>query len=96
MAKEDWEKTGKELGGAFQGLAKSLIRSAKQGIEDAEEWAESEGEAAQEAANEQEQKSTVFNDGTWRETGKNLGHAFQNLGKTILNAGEEATDNKDE
>ena len=94
MSKEEWKNTGKELGGAFQGLAKSLIRTAKQGVDAAEEWAErDENEPQQQETGEQE--STVFNDGTWRETGKNIGHAFAGLGKTILKAGEEAADRID-
>ena len=40
MGKEEWKNTGKELGGAFTGLAKSLIRSAKTGIDKVEDWAE--------------------------------------------------------
>ena len=37
MGKEEWKNTGKELGGAFTGLAKSLIRSAKTGIDKVED-----------------------------------------------------------
>ncbi|MCQ2513181.1 MAG: hypothetical protein MJ092_07355 [Lachnospiraceae bacterium] len=40
MAKEDWKKTGKELGGAFTGLAKTLVRSAKTTVDNVGEWAE--------------------------------------------------------
>lgn len=93
MAKEDWENTGKELGGAFKGLAKSLIRSAKEGIDKAEEWAEEDGTESKAAP---ENESTVFNDGTWRETGKNLGHAFEKLGKTIIKTGEEVMDDNND
>ena len=91
MGKEEWKNTGKELGGAFQGLAKSLIRSAKEGVEKAEEWAE-EDDNENAAKNAEPQESNVFNDGTWRETGKSLGHAFTKLGKTLVKTGEEAAD----
>lgn len=88
MSKEEWKNTGKELGGAFTGLAKSLIRSAKAGIDKAEEWAEDDGKQPE----PQEPESNVFNDGTWRETGKNLGKAFMGLGKTIVGTGEEVVE----
>ena len=32
-----------------------------------------------------DEESNVFNDGTWRKTGKDLGHAFGSLGKSIGN-----------
>lgn len=92
MGKEDWKETGKALGGAFEGLAKSLFRSAKDGIEQVADWADGDDNA--EEANTQE--SNVFNDGTWRETGKNLGHAMRDLGKSILNTTAEVAENVDE
>lgn len=101
MSKEEWKSTGKELGGAFTGLAKSLIRSAKAGIDKAEEWAEEDTkkEAQQtkaQGAETQAQESNVFNDGTWRETGKGLGKAFTSLGKTIIGTGAEAVEKAEE
>lgn len=90
MSKERWKATGKELGGAFQGLAKTMIRSAARGVENVEEWAE--GSKNEQDPNGQAQDSTVFSDGSWKETGKGLGHAFSSLGKTLLNTGEEAAD----
>ena len=95
MSKEEWKSTGKELGGAFTGLAKSLIRTAKAGIDKAEEWAEEDTKKAPEQ-NAAEPESTVFNDGTWRETGKELGKAFMGLGKTIVGAGEEVAEKAEE
>ncbi|MBR2879363.1 MAG: hypothetical protein IKC02_01680 [Oscillospiraceae bacterium] len=32
----------------------------------------------------------------WKETGKGLGHAFRDLGKTLLKTGAEAIDKADE
>ena len=90
MSKEDWKKTGKELGDAFEGLAKTMIRSAAEGARKAEEWAEKDDNAPQQET--QERESNVFNDGSWRETGKDIGQALTNLGKTIVNSGEEAVD----
>ncbi|MBO7730170.1 MAG: hypothetical protein J6S31_04855 [Lachnospiraceae bacterium] len=93
MGKEEWKNTGKELGGAFTGLAKSLIRSAKTGIDKVEDWAEEDTNKQPEP---QVEESNVFNDGTWRETGKNLGKAFMGLGKTIVGTGEEALEKAEE
>lgn len=44
--KEEWKQTGKVLGHAFQDLGKSLVRTAKVGIEKADSWAHSEQPAA--------------------------------------------------
>ena len=96
MGKEEWKNTGKELGGALQGLAKSLIRSAKEGVEKAEEWADEDENKAAQAAQSQEEESSVFNDGTWRQTGKDLGHAFTKLGKTLVKTGAEVVDKIDD
>ena len=86
MGKEEWKSTGKVLGGAFHDLAKSLIRSAKDGIDIAEEWAEGE----------ETESRTAFNDGTWRETGKEIGHAMQSLGKSLLKSGKEGVEKAEE
>ena len=94
MSKEEWKETGKELGGAFTGLAKSLIRSAKAGIDKAEEWAEEDENKQPQQA--QEPESNVFNDGTWRKTGKDLGKAFMGLGKTLVGTGEEVMEKAEE
>lgn len=95
MSKEEWKKTGKALGGAFEGLAKSLVRSAKDGIDQVADWVDEEN--AEEGAEKAEaQESNVFNDGTWRETGKNLGHAMRDLGKSLLNTGAEVADKVDD
>lgn len=76
--KDDWKDTGKDLGGAFTNLGKTLIRTAKVGVDKADAWAD--GEDPAEAVPEE----NVTNDGSWRETGKGLGDAFANLGKTLI------------
>ena len=81
--KEEWKKTGTELGKAFTKLAKTTIRSVKTGVEKAEEWAESDEN------NPMRHDSNVFNDGSWRETGKELGGAFEKLWNTVTNEKEE-------
>lgn len=83
-SKEEWKETGKGLGGAFTKLAKTTIRSVKAGVEKAEEWAESDEN------NPVQHDSNVFNDGSWRETGKELGGAFEKLWDTVTNNPEES------
>lgn len=39
--KKEWKKAGSDLGHAFAGLGKMLIRTAKVGMEKADEWANS-------------------------------------------------------
>lgn len=95
MGKAEWKKTGKELGGAFSGLAKSLIRTAKTGVDKANDWAESDANQPQ-VQEAQQEEQTVFNDGTWRKTGKDLGHAFKDLGKTLVGTGGEVVDKVDD
>ena len=83
---DEWKNTGKTLGGAFANLGKTLIRTAKVGVDKAEAWAD--GDDPAKAVPEE----NVTNDGTWRETGKELGGAFAKLGKTLLNTAEVGVD----
>ena len=92
MGREDWKNTGKELGHAFEGLAKSLLRSAKDGADKVADWADGEEENTGAKAEER----NVFNDGTWRETGKGIGHAMGALGKSLLNTGAEVAEKVDD
>lgn len=87
--KDDWKDTGKQLGGAFANLGKALIKTAKVGVDKAEAWAE--GEDPEKAVPEQ----NVTNDGTWRETGRELGGAFAGLGKTLLHTAETGAEKAD-
>lgn len=88
--KDDWKGTGKKLGGAFAELGKSLIKTAKVGVDKAEAWAD--GKDPDEAV----PRENVTNDGTWRETGKALGGAFSDLGKTLLHTAEAGADKAEE
>ena len=83
---DEWKNTGKTLGGAFASLGKTLIKTAKVGVDKAEAWADGDDPAR--AVPEE----NVTNDGTWRETGKELGGAFAKLGKTLLNTAEVGVD----
>ena len=86
----EWKDTGKSLGGAFANLGKTLLKTAKVGVDKAEAWAEGEDPAK---AVPQE---NVTNDGSWRETGKELGGAFAKLGKTLLNTAEAGVEKTEE
>lgn len=83
---DEWKNTGKTLGGAFANLGKTLIKTAKVGVDKAEAWAD--GDDPDKAVPEE----NVTNDGTWRETGKELGGAFAKLGKTLLSSAEVGAD----
>lgn len=84
--KDEWKGTGKELGGAFANLGKTLLRTAKVGVDKAEAWAD--GKDPAQAVPEE----NVTNDGSWRETGKELGGAFASLGKSLLHSAEVGAD----
>ena len=83
---DEWKNTGKTLGGAFADLGKTLLKTAKVGVDKAEAWAE--GNDPAKAVPEE----NVTNDGSWRETGKELGGAIAKLGKTLLNTAEVGVD----
>ena len=40
MSKAEWKQTGTELGHAFKGLGKTLVRTIKTGTDKAMDWAE--------------------------------------------------------
>lgn len=79
--KDEWKQTGKGLGTAFKELGKTISKSAKYIVNKADEKINSED--YEEKPESTEKESTVFNDGSWRNTGKDLGKAFAGLGKTI-------------
>ncbi len=84
--KDEWKGTGKRLGGAFATLGKNLIRTAKVGVDKADAWVD--GENPSDAV----ERVNVTNDGSWRETGRELGGAFASLGKTLLHTAEAGAD----
>ena len=51
--KDDWKETGKDLGGAFKQLGKSIVKSSAVVVNKANDWAERDDarEAAQKEAN---------------------------------------------
>ena len=86
--KNEWKDSGRELGGAFKGLAMSLVRSVKDGAGAAEEAL-----GGRKDTETEDSGSTVFNDGTWRETGKDLGKAFARFGETLAGTVADGVDN---
>ncbi len=80
--KDQWKETGKNMGEAFSGLGKNIVRVVRDGVDKATDWADKDENKLPEG----EKESTVFNDGSWRETGKDFGEAFSGLGKSLLNS----------
>ena len=76
--KDEWKKTGQELGDAFTGLGKSLVRTAKVGADMTQNWAEDRD------PHEGITQQSVTNDGSWQKTGRRMGDALEQLGKTVL------------
>lgn len=69
--KDEMKSAGLGLGHAFKRFGKTFLRSVSQ-VTDKAAGKETEG--------------SVFRDGSWRETGKELGSAFLKTGKATLNA----------
>ena len=80
--KDQWKETGKDMGEAFSGLGKNIVRVVRDGVDKATDWADKDETKLPEG----EKESTVFNDGSWRETGKDMGEAFSGLGKSLINS----------
>lgn len=78
MSKQEWKNSGTELGHAFKSFGKTFVRSAKTTGEKIADWADDK------PAEEQQPESTVYSDGSWKQTGKELGNAFVGVGKTLL------------
>lgn len=78
MSKQEWKNTGTDLGHAFKTFGKTFVRSAQTTGNKVADWAD--GKPADAAQPE----STVYSDGSWRQTGKELGGALAGVGKTLL------------
>ncbi len=84
--KDDWKDTGKQLGGAFANLGKALIKTAKVGVDKADAWID--GGDPKKAVPEK----NATNDGTWLETGKEVGGALIGLGRTLYRTAQAGID----
>jgi len=89
--KDEWKSTGKRLGQAFKGLGKSVVRSVKTGVDAVDDSMEN-NEGNQTDGN----NSNVFNDGTWRKTGKDLGSAFVGVARSIVSSAKTGIDKLDD
>lgn len=78
MSKEEWKSVGKNMGQAFAGLGKAVVRSADRVID-----------IVQDDNNDpnivDEPNSTVFSDGTWKKTWKDLGKSLVDAGEATAN-----------
>ncbi len=52
--KSTWKETGKELGHAFKGLGKSIVKTGSKAMKKADEWANREDAPAAEAPKNEE------------------------------------------
>lgn len=91
MSKEEWKQTGQDLGRAFKSFGKNTLRSADR--------------VADKITNDRSDldkdgnplESTVFSDGSWKETSRSMGQAFVGLGKSIVHTAQETVNEmKDE
>ena len=84
--KDNWKETGKDLGHAFAGFGKTFVRSAQttadKVLDDKQPETDENGNA----------QPTVYSDGSWRKTGKDLGSAFLGLGKTLVETAKTGVD----
>lgn len=74
---------GKELGHAFVTFSKTSVRSIATVIKNVDRWA-SEDESAEKARKANGPEKTVFNDGSWKKTGKEFGKAFTDFGDALF------------
>lgn len=86
MSKEEFKQSGKEIGHAFQTFGKTFVRSAETTADRVVEWADDKTAAEKAQKEQREPNSSVYSDGSWKETGKQLGGAFAGMGKTILHS----------
>ena len=84
--KDDWKTTGKSLGGAFANLGKSVNDAIETERDEANDWAEdnNDGKGNQNVNTEQNNQAKIGLSEDWSKTGKSMGNAFSNLGKTLI------------
>ncbi len=72
--KDDWKKTGKDLGKSFAGLGKSIIKSVEAGADKVN---------GDEGKNESVEASAGLRE-SWSKVGHSFGEAGKSLGKAVL------------
>lgn len=88
--KDEWKKTGKYMSCAFRDLGKNVVRSVKAG---ADEINSAFNGSVPPATPEEK---NVFNDGSWRTTGKEWENALASLGKSMIKSAKVGIDRLDE
>jgi len=83
--KNDWKVVGKGLGKTFSGLGKTLVKTAKVGIEKADDWAE----GRENTDHSEEVKS--MKEG-WNAFGNNFVDSATDLGKTTVKTVKQGVD----
>ena len=86
--KENWKGVGKGLGKTFSGLGKTLIKTAKVGLDKADDWAEGKEDDRSEA-------TQSMKDG-WKEFGHNFVDTAEDLGKTSIKSAKKGADKVEE
>lgn len=84
MSKEEWKESGTELGHAWKTFGKTFVRSAETTTDKVVTWADNKTSDGEKEIVQPQPNSTVYSDGSWKETGKQLGGAFAGIGKTML------------
>ncbi len=84
MSKKEWKESGTELGHAFKTFGKTFLRSVDTTTDKVAEWANEPSPEENQAKVVPEPNSTVYSDGSWKKVGKELGHGFLGVGKTML------------
>lgn len=60
--KQDWKETGRGLGHAFKGLGKTLIRTAKTGVDKVNDWADNKNDNEEDVVVEKVESEVVTED----------------------------------
>lgn len=79
--KDDWKKTGKNIGHAFKGFGKAVKTSVEVGVGDKERT--------------DEEGNPRLKD-SWSEVGKDFGEAGKSIGKSASHTAKKATGNEKE
>lgn len=81
--KDNWKETGKGIGTSFASLGKSIVKSAKVGVD------------AVLNEDQEKQENTGLKE-SWTEVGHNFGHAGKALGKAVVGTAKKVADSIDD
>lgn len=85
--RDEWAKAGKGMGKSFSGLGKSIVKSAKVGVDElnGEHPTDENGNPVGTGLKE-----------NWKDVGKTFGNTGKALGKAFAGTAKKVTDNLDE